>query len=296
MGLDPPYLGDREEQIQRFRDFLDEPEAGHNLLVTGLRGVGKTVLLKHYGDAAESAGWLVADREWNQNDGAPAVFRQLVLEDLVRLALKLSAAERVKSAAQKLARSLREVVSGISVRYEGVEIGYAPQDRPNVPRRLDDELREALFEVADLCARSDRTGVILRYDEFHVVEEKRGSTTISAMLSAVAAAQQQGLPAMLILCGLPPVVEHLVHAKSYSERMFAPERLANLRSDEARAALVDPARTLGRYFEDAVVEAALDDTQGYPYFIQLYGDRLWKGTKERTITLTAFNHLRRDLA
>jgi hypothetical protein len=124
MGLDPPYLGDREEQIQRFRDFLEEPEARHNALVTGLRGVGKTVLLKHYTDAAESAGWIVADREWNQNDGEPAAFRQLLLEDLARLALKLSATERVKSAAQGLARSLRDLISGIKVRYEGVEVGY----------------------------------------------------------------------------------------------------------------------------------------------------------------------------
>jgi hypothetical protein len=157
---------------------------------------------------------------------------------------------------------------------------------------LDDELRDAFFEVGDLCVKSDRSGVIVRYDEFHVVEEKKGTTTISALLSAIAAAQQQGLPVMLVLCGLPPMIEHLVHAKSYSERMFTPERLANLRTDEARAALVDPARVLGRYFEDPVVDAVLDDTQGYPYFIQLYGDRLWKGSKDRTIALADFERLR----
>jgi AAA ATPase domain len=292
MGLDPPYLGDREEQIQRFRDFIEEPEAGHNLLVTGLRGVGKTVLLKHYTDAAESAGWIVADREWNQNDGEPPIFRQLLLEDLARLAMKLSATERVKSAAQRLARSLRDVISGVRVRYEGVEVGYEPREGTPVPRRLDDELRDAMDEVGRLCQKTDRNGVIIRYDEFHVVAEKRGATTISALLSATAAVQQMGLPVMLVLCGLPPMIEHLVHAKSYSERMFTPERLANLRLDEARTALVDPARILGRYFEDSVIEAVMDDTQGYPYFIQLYGDRLWKGSKERTITLDEFHQLR----
>ena len=56
MGLEPPYLGDRDEQIERFREFLEEPEAAHNVLVTGLRGVGKTVLLNNYGEAAETAG------------------------------------------------------------------------------------------------------------------------------------------------------------------------------------------------------------------------------------------------
>jgi len=56
MGLEPPYLGDRDEQIQRFREFLEEPEAAHNVLVTGLRGVGKTVLLNNYSEAAETTG------------------------------------------------------------------------------------------------------------------------------------------------------------------------------------------------------------------------------------------------
>lgn len=292
MGLDPPYLGDRDEQIRRFRDFLQEPEAAHNVLVTGLRGVGKTVLLNHYRDAAESAGWLVVDREWNQNDGEPATFRQLVLEDLVRLALKVSVTERVKNAAQGLARALRDLVGGLKVGYEGVEVGYETRERQDAPRRLDGELRDALVEVGELCVRSDHEGVILRYDEFQVVEEKRGGSTLSALLSAVAAAQQRRLPVMLILCGLPPMIEHLVHAKSYSERMFTPERLANLRGDEARAALVDPAEELGRQLEDGAVEAVLEDTQGYPYFIQLYGDRLWKGAPSDTITLADFQRLR----
>jgi hypothetical protein len=292
MGLDPPYLGDRQPQIQRFRDFLEDPAGAHNVLVTGLRGVGKTVLLKHYGDIAEGAGWAVAEREWSQNDSDPAMFRQLLLEDLVRLALKLSVTERVKKTAQDFASALRGLLSGIRVEYEGIGLRYDAQGGHRPPRRLDDELREALVEVGELCLRSERTGVILRYDEFHVIDEKKGASTLSGLLAAVAAAQQQNLPVMLILCGLPPMIEHLVQAKSYSERMFAPERLANLQGNEAQAALVDPATELGRNFEDTAVMAILNDTQGYPFFIQLYGDRLWKGADERQISHADFIRLR----
>jgi len=292
MGLEPPYLGDRDEQIERFREFLEEPEAAHNVLVTGLRGVGKTVLLNNYSEAAETTNWVIADREWNQNDGDPGAFRHLVLEDLARLSLKLSVGERVKKRAEGLARALRGALGGLGISYEGVELKYDSHEQQATPRRLDDELRDVLLEVGDLCARSDRKGVILRYDEFHVVEEKRGTTTISGLLSAVATAQQRGLPVMLILCGLPPIVEHLVQAKSYSERMFTPERLANLRPAEAIAALIDPAAALGREFEPAAIDALLKDTQGYPYFIQLYGDRLWKGSHAPTITLADFRKLR----
>ncbi len=292
IGLEPPYLGGRDEQLQRFREFLEEPEAAHNVLVSGLRGVGKTVLLNNYSEAAETTGWVIADREWNQNDGDPGAFRHLVLEDLARLSLKLSVGERVKKRAEGLARALRGALSGLGISYEGVELKYDSHEQQATPRRLDDELRDALLEVGDLCARSDRKGVILRYDEFQVVEEKRGTTTISALLSAIATAQQRGLPVMLILCGLPPIVEHLVRAKSYSERMFIPERLANLRPAEASAALIDPAAALGREFEPAAIDALLKDTQGYPYFIQLYGDRLWKGSHASTITLADFRKLR----
>jgi hypothetical protein len=125
MGLEPPYLGDRDEQIQRFREFLEEPQGAHNVLVTGLRGVGKTVLLNNYSDLAETANWVVADREWNQNDGDPVTFRQLVLEDLARLALKLSVAERVKKRAEDLARALRGALSGL-----GVAASMTPWRRP----------------------------------------------------------------------------------------------------------------------------------------------------------------------
>jgi hypothetical protein len=192
-------------------------------------------------------------------------------------------------------RALRGALSGLSISYEGVELKYDPQEGGAPQRRLDDELRDVLAEVGDLCARSECTGLILRYDEFHVVEEKKGTTTISALLSAVASAQQRGLPVMLILCGLPPMVEHLVQAKSYSERMFTPERLANLRTGEARAALVDPAGALGREFESAAVDALLHDTLGYPYFIQLYGDRLWKGSRDAIITMDDFQQLRASI-
>jgi hypothetical protein len=109
----------------------------------------------------------------------------------------------VKNAAQQLARSLRDLISGIRVRYEGVEVGYDARERPPAPRRLDDELREAFFEVGELTADSHRRGVIVRYDEFYVVEEKKGTTSISALLSALAAAQQQRLPIIFVLCGLP---------------------------------------------------------------------------------------------
>jgi hypothetical protein len=133
---------------------------------------------------------------------------------------------------------------------------------------------------------------VLRYDEFHVVRERAGAPTLSALLSATSAVQQRSLPLMLMLCGLPPVVDNLSRSKSYSERMFATLELSNLRPPEDRAALVDPAVRLDRRYADDVIEAVIQDTGGYPFFIQVYGDALWAGSAGATITMADFKRLR----
>jgi AAA ATPase domain len=295
MGTDPPYLGDREPQLQRFREYLAEPGVPHNMLVTGLRGVGKTVLLNHYRDEAEHAGWLVVDREWAEADAEPLAFARLLLADLQHLARRLSLSERVRGVAGDLAGRVLDLVSGLSVSYEGVELSYRQGTRRGPPSRLDDDLRRALLELGELCERSEQPGFVLRYDEFHVIEEKAGELTLSALLAAIAAVQQRGSPVLLVLCGLPPILENLARAKSYSERMFTLEHLGNLRPPEDRAALVDPARALGREYEEAAVAAILQQTAGYPYFLQLYGDLLWRGTAGATITLADFERLRPEI-
>ncbi len=295
MGTDPPYLGDREPQLRRFREYLDEPGVAHNVLVTGLRGVGKTVLLNHYREEAEQAGWLVIDREWAEADAEPPTFARTVLADLQHLARRLSLSERVKSAAGGLATGALDLLSGLGVSYEGVELTYRRGERRTSPGRLDDDLRQALQQLGELCQRSEHPGFVLRYDEFHVVEERTGQFTLSALLSACAAVQQRGIALMLVVCGLPPILENLARSKSYSERMFTLEHLGNLRPPEDGIALVDPARSLGRDYEAEAVEVILRETAGYPYFIQLYGDLLWRGTPADLIKLTDFQRLRPEI-
>jgi len=235
---------------------------------------------------------LVVEREWNATDSEPEVFRRALLEDFVKLVQKLSLTARLRTGAERLAGWIGGLVRGVSVSYEGVEVRHQGTGEQTLPRRFDEELREALEQVGRLCERSDHPGVILRYDEFHAVEERRGQLTLSALLSAVAAVQQREVPAMLVLCGLPTLIEHLTNSKSYSERMFHSERLANLRPAEARAALTQPAEEARRHFADDVVDAVLKDTEGYPYFIQLYGDTLWKRSEGETITTADFARLR----
>jgi hypothetical protein len=291
-GIDPPYLGDREEQIEAVRAFLKDPRHPRNVLITGLRGVGKTVLLNHLQGEAEGAGWLVVDREFSEPDVEPAAFANALLTDVNRALRRLSLSSRLRDKAAQLLQAAIDSVGALTVSYGEFKVSVDTKRRSDPQRRLDDDLREALLRICELCQKSEYKGLVLRYDEFHVVRERPGTPTLSALLSATSAVQQHALPLMLMLCGLPPVVDNLSRSKSYSERMFATQELGNLRPPEDRAALVDPAVRLGRRFADDVVDSVMDDSGGYPFFIQVYGDALWTGSHAEMIAMPDFRRLR----
>ncbi|MEO9049426.1 MAG: ATP-binding protein [Candidatus Dormiibacterota bacterium] len=292
-GIDPPYLGDREEQIEAVRLYLRDPKHPRNVLVTGLRGVGKTVLLNHMQAEAEAAGWIVVDREFSEPDAETPTFANAVLTDVNRALRRLSLSARLRERAALLLQAAVDSVGALAVSYGEFKVSVDTKRRRTEPqRRLDDDLREALMRICELCQKSEHKGLVLRYDEFHVVREKTGEPTLSALLSATSAVQQHSLPLMLMLCGLPPIVDNLSRSKSYSERMFAIQEIGNLRTPEDRAAFVDPAARLGRRYTDDVVEAVMQDTGGYPFFIQVYGDALWSGSNGETITMADFKRLR----
>src|SRR5713226_2183735 len=101
-GIDPPYLGDREEQIEAVRAFLRNPRHPRNVLITGLRGVGKTVLLNRIQAEAEAAGWIVVDREFSEPDAEPHAFASAVLTDVNRALRRLSLSARLKDRAGQM--------------------------------------------------------------------------------------------------------------------------------------------------------------------------------------------------
>lgn len=294
-GLEPPYLGDRQRQLDDFRRYLADPKNPRNVLVTGLRGVGKTVLLNHYTTEAEGQRWAVVEREFSEADTQPEVFARAILADLAALVRRLSLPARVGAAASDLAGGVQDFIGGLSIGYGEVRVTLGTRrHETELTGRFDDDLREALIRVGSLCrgGAHGHHGFVLRYDEFQVVREKRSEMTISALLAAVAGAQQRSVPVMLVLGGLPPLAENLARSKSYSERMFVPERLGNLRPPEDQAALVDPAARLGRRYEPEVVDAVSEDSGGYPYFLQLYGDALWAGSDGAVITMRDLRRMR----
>jgi hypothetical protein len=287
VGKPPPYLADRDAQLKRFARYLDDfPENRRNVRLTGLRGVGKTVLIKEYRKAARERGWVVIRRDLTPRLSEEADFATAITSDLEKAIAELSVIAKLG----RLLNSAREAVQAVVDLGEGVTVSVGARKRAR-PAILEDRVRDALFKVGQLAAKAGR-GVALLYDEAHVLYDrpKAHQYPLSALLGAFVEVQDhddQDLPAMLVVSGLPPLVANLQAARSHSERMFKVEELGNLRLERksatrspAAAALTKPVERSQISFAPNVAERVAADVSGYPYFIQWYGEALWDAADE----------------
>ena len=265
-----------------FKRLLEDyPEKRKNLRITGLRGVGKTVLLKEYEKIARDLNWVVIRRDLgprlrDEEDFALAItgYFQEALEEL-------SGGQKLVAKAKAVADSIEE----ITLPFAG---GVKLKDR--APKGvLEDRLAKALIQIGKI-AHEDGKGVAFLFDEAHSMydDKSKKQFPLGALLSAFVAAQDddaEPLPVMLVLCGLPPLVGNIHAAKSNAERFFRGSEIANLPFEprpgielsEAALALTRPAEEQGSMtFTPGLAEQIAHDVDGYPYFIQWFGEQLWE--------------------
>jgi hypothetical protein len=292
VGTSPPYLAGREAQLRRFKRILEDyPEKRRNLRITGLRGVGKTVLLKEFeriakADAARR--WIVIRRDFVPRMAGEADFVTAMAEYLREAAEQISLRMRVKNHLVEAMKAISEVQFELA---GGLLMTAGPGAKGARARILEDRLRAAFVNVGRLAAEAKR-GVIFMFDEAHEVHDQPRSNEfpLSALLAAVVAAQDQEdppLPIMLVLSGLPPLVSNLQEARSHSERLFRAEELANLPlepvdggASEAELALTRPTEGGPIVYAPGTAERVVRDVDGYPYFIQWHGEALWDAADE----------------
>lgn len=298
MGLDPPYLADREFQLRRFARYLDGfPEFPRNVRVTGLRGVGKTVLVQRYTALAEEAGWVVVRRELGESLGHESAFGLALIDDCRQALNRISRRRAASTKASAAMRSALDLLGGLSVSIAGIG-SVALRVRVAAPRPqpvLDDQLFAAIEATCRIAAHAGRHGVILCYDEAHLVRDSRHARQfpLSALLSAVARAQREGVPVMLIVCGLPPLTDNLALAKSYSERMFQAEVLGALTPPEDVNAFVHPILESHRSLDPGLGALVRADTKGFAFHVQFFGAALWDAlSPHEPITCERFQQLR----
>jgi hypothetical protein len=269
-GAKPPALVGRDDELTAFDVLLARLQRGRaeqSLLVTGLRGVGKTVLLGAFQERALSAGWVSVETEITRT----TTFADRMAHLTKRALLEIAPKQRWKERARRAGSVLQSFSLTIST--EGSITGsldLEPLDGRGDSGDLGEDLTDLLVALGE-AAQDHERGVVFLMDEIQFLDDEPFEALIAAMHKTV----QRQLPITLVGAGLPQLPRLAGEAKSYAERLFRFPRLGPLDEHAATDALVDPALELGVEIDARAVRTVLEYTQGYPYFIQEYGRILW---------------------
>ncbi|MCZ8114566.1 ATP-binding protein [Silanimonas sp.] len=280
-GAPPPELAGRDALIEQVRIATARIRAGRqakSVLLVGLRGVGKTVLLDRMRQDAEAAGMETIRIEAPEGRSLPAM-----LAPQLRLALlRLSRRDKAKDLASRGLRALAGFAKSLKLKYADLEVGIDLDPEPGLADNgdLESDLL-ALLEAAARAAQADGTALVLFIDELQYVPEEQ----LASLVTALHRCAQQQVPVVLVGAGLPSLPGQMGRAKSYAERLFAFPFIGPLDATAARDAIEVPAAALGVRFEPAATEAILQATEGYPYFLQEWGKHAWDVAKGSPITV-----------
>ena len=280
-GTPPPELAGRDTIRDAARITLERTRIrrpSKSTLLVGLRGVGKTVLLERIRQDAEASGIYTLSIESPENRSLPS----LLAPELRVALLRLSRREAARDKAQRALRGLAGLVTALKVKYQDIEVGLDFDPEPGLADNGDLETDlQALFEVVGEAAAADNTCVAIFIDELQYVDEDE----LASLIVALHRASQRRLPIVMLGAGLPQVRGKTGRAKSYAERLFEFPEIGALTPEDARIAIVKPARSEGVQIDDAALNAVITQTQCYPYFLQEWGKHLWDVAESSPITL-----------
>jgi hypothetical protein len=265
------------EQAQVLFGRIKARRPEKSLLMTGLRGVGKTVLLNEMERMAAREGYHTISIE--AQEGKSLVL--LLIPQLRRLLFDLN---RLAGAGDKVRRGLavlKSFISGVRFTVEGYEIGLDIDSEQGAADSgdLEVDLPNLFMAVAE-AAEDRRTSVAILVDEVQYVRPPE----LSALIMAMHRMQQQQLPLVLIGAGLPTLPGLAGESKSYSERLFSFPDIGPLSESESNKALKEPIEDAGEIIDAAALQEIFHLTKGYPYFLQEWGYQAWNQTKRSPIT------------
>jgi len=281
-GQRPPELAGRGEQLAAFDVVLERVSRGRperSLVLTGLRGVGKTVLLNALRGAAVRKGWGTGKLEARPDQS----LRRPLASALHQAVRELGHPEPDETAqVLGVVRAFVERDAGADAKLRDK---WSPGIDASVVRGRGDsgdieiDLVELLSDIGGLAADVGK-GVGIFVDEM----QDLGADDVSALCAACHELSQSGLPVIVVGAGLPHLPAVLSASKSYSERLFSYQRIDRLARDAADRALSAPAAEEDAEYDPAALDAMYDATGGYPYFIQAYGKAVWDLAPRTPIT------------
>jgi hypothetical protein len=270
-GTPPPELAGRDALIERAAIALDRIRAGRSarsLILYGLRGVGKTVLLNRIRLDAEARGFVSVRMEAPEDRSLPALLAPALRSALLRL----NRGEAAKAGVQKAMRALAGFANALKFKYQDIEFGLdVPMEAGLADSGdLDNDLTDLLATIGEAAAERE-TAVVFFIDELQYVPDEQLASLITALHNAT----QAQLPISMVAAGLPQLVGATGRAKSYAERLFEFASVDRLDDAAGRDAVILPARKEGVEYEPDAVQEILRQTRGYPYFLQEWGKHSW---------------------
>jgi hypothetical protein len=273
-GTRPPLLTGRDREIEAYEVLLDrlkQGTAGQSMVVTGLRGVGKTVLLNTFEGVAVGRNWIAEEREFDEKSSFPEV----IARSTERILGELKPTKRMGEKVQTLLRGLGTFTLKDQF---GFELSYTPSSRPSTDA-LGEDFTDLLLAIGH-AAKSKGRGVAFLFDEVQFVRPSEFGPFVVGLHRL----NQKALPVTCVAAGLPSLPALVGNAKSYAERLFEYPRIDQLSKPDALAALADPARKLEVIWQQAALDYVFAQTAGYPYFLQEYGKYIWNVASAGIVT------------
>ncbi len=270
-GTPPPELAGRDQLLETISVSTERTRRSlpaRSVLLLGLRGVGKTVLLDRIHQNAQREGLATFQIEATERSVLPVA----LASELHIALLRLSRQKRVRNLTSRAMRVLAGFVSALKVKYGEIELGIAAPAEAGVADsgNLEFDLA-ALFEAVGTAASASNTALVAIIDELQYVPQAE----LGALIAALHRAGQRRLPILLAAAGLPPLRARAAEAEAYAERLFEFREVGPLDEAASRDAVAKPIRARKADISAEALRMIVAETQGYPYFLQEWGKHAW---------------------
>ena len=279
-GNPPPEFAGRDQILLHADIALDRIIAGRatrGFILYGLRGVGKTVLLNRIALEAEAKNLHAVRIESPEDRSLPSILIPTIRSALLRI----SRGEALKDKLAKAMSALGGFAQALKLKYGDIEIGFNTNTEAGVADSgdLEIDLTDLITTVGEAAAENN-TAIVIAVDELQYIPVEQ----LAALITSLHRASQKQLPITMIAAGLPQLLGQMGRAKSYAERLFEFTPIDKLEEQAATEALCKPAEKEGARYDAEAVQIILQQTQGYPYFLQEWGKHSWNIASKNLIT------------